>query len=283
MFPGIPQEALPVKGQLRSVGRAPGLRPGSQIDRLFFLLPVQGAVPQVYVPDGAVLPPPVLPGHGADLLRQMGGVQLQIGVHGQAAPVIEQPGHSGVLAVTHLVPVLGSHALHHGQQLADGRAVAEDGDGLVGITAGDAAQGGVDPLSHLGQAVPIGCLPAGVAAVEEGDAVCVKAVHLAPRLVLPVPHVDLPQAGVGVQLQSLGDIDRPCGGHGAIEVAGPHRIDVDILKAALEGGDLGKAVVGDERVIPAVDAAVQIPLGLGVTDEINGGHWQTVLCSWNGN
>ena len=97
------------------MGRAPGLRPGGQIDRLFFLLPVQGAVPQVYVPDGAVLPPPVLPGHGADALRQVRGVQFQLGVQRQAAPVIEQAGHGGVLAVAHLVPVLGGNALHHGQ------------------------------------------------------------------------------------------------------------------------------------------------------------------------
>ena len=283
MLFGVVQKALPVKGQLRAVGGAPGLLPGGQINRLFLSLPVQGAVPQVHVLNGAVLPPPVLPGHGADALRQVRGVQFQLGVQRQAAPVIEQAGHGGVLAVAHLVPVLGSHALHHGQQLADGRAVAEDGDGLVGIAPGDAAQGVVDPLAHLAQALPIGGLPGGVAAVEEGNAVSVEVVHLAPGLVLPVPHVDLPQTGVSVQLQALGDIERPGGGLGAIEVAGPHRVYMDILKAALKGGDLSKAVVGDQGVIPAVDAAVQIPLGLGVTDEIYGGHWQTVLCSWNGN
>lgn len=58
-------------------------------------------------------------------------------------------------------------------------------------------------------------------------------------------------------------------GHGPEQVAGIHRVNGDIGKAFLQGLDLPVAVVGDETVILAVDAAVQVSLRLGVSNEVS--------------
>ena len=96
----------------------------------------------------------------------------------------------------------------------------------------------------------------------------VAAVNACPGAVLPLAHADLPQVGPGVQGQALGAADGLGGGHGAEEVAGIHGVDGDGGEARLQGFDLPVAVVGDEAVILAVDAAVQVALRLGVSNEV---------------
>ena len=75
-----------------------------------------------------------------------------------------------------------------------------------------------------------------------------------------------------MQGQALGDIDGPGGSHGAEQVAGVDRVDGDILEALLQGFDLPVAVVGDEAVILAVDAAVEVAFRLGVSNQVQFGH-----------
>ena len=75
-----------------------------------------------------------------------------------------------------------------------------------------------------------------------------------------------------MELQALGSGDGLGGGHGAEEIAGIDRVNGDIPETLLQGFDLAVAVVGDEAVILAVDAAVEIPLRLGVSNEVKFGH-----------
>ena len=84
--------------------------------------------------------------------------------------------------------------------------------------------------------------------------------------------MDLPQVGAGGQGQVLGVADGPGGGHGAEQVAGIDRINVDILESLRQCLDLTVAIVGDETVIVTVHAAIEVALGLGMPDEIDLGH-----------
>ena len=91
-------------------------------------------------------------------------------------------------------------------------------------------------------------------------------------MVLPAAEADLAQARVCVQLECLRDIDGRGGLAGAVEVAGITGVDPDRFKAAAERLDLKQAIRRDERIIPAVDAAIGVALGLGVADGIKRGH-----------
>ncbi len=90
------------------------------------------------------------------------------------------------------------------------------------------------PLPQFPQPLSTGGRPSGVAAVEAVQLPGLGAAHLAPGLVLPVPHVQLPQLRVGTQFQAPGLIDSPGRGAGAVQVAGPHRVEVLPLEALLQ-------------------------------------------------
>ena len=91
-------------------------------------------------------------------------------------------------------------------------------------------------------------------------------------MVLPAAKSDLAQARVGVQLECFRDIDSRGGLAGAIEIAGITGDNLDWFKAAAERLDLKQAVRRNQRIVPAVDAAIGVSLGLGVADEIKRGH-----------
>lgn len=93
-----------------------------------------------------------------------------------------------------------------------GGAVAEYSHRLAGVLYGDAPDGALHPGPDLPQALAAGGDPRGVAVVELEEPLPLRPAHLAPGTVLPAAHVDLPQAGICVQLQSLGHIDGPGGG-----------------------------------------------------------------------
>jgi len=93
-----------------------------------------------------------------------------------------------------------------------------------------------------------------------------------PGPVLTLPHSDFPQIGAGARLQAMGAPERPGGGLGAEQVAGVDRVDGFPRETALQGGDLAVAVVGNQAVIPAVDAAVEIALRFCMADDIEFGH-----------
>ena len=75
-----------------------------------------------------------------------------------------------------------------------------------------------------------------------------------------------------MDLQALGLRHCPGGGDGAEEVTGIHRVQGHIRETLCQRRQLAVAVVGDEAVILAVDAPVEVPLGLGGSDEVNFGH-----------
>ena len=267
---GVPEEARAIKGDLQTVGGLPGIPPSAQI-QLPLGIPPDGAEPQVHVLRLLlVLPPPGLLTQGGQLRRQMGGGAVKdylepLSVKGEAVD-------GGVLAVAEGVPVLWGDAFHIGEKLADSCAMAEYGDGLTGVLPCQGGQGPLQPIPRLGQTLAARGPPGRVATVEGRHPRRIKVPHLPPSLVLPVPHVQLPQLRVGTQFQAPGLIDSPGRGAGAVQVAGPHRVEVLPLEALLQGLDLPETVLGHQGVVPAVDAAVQVSLRLSVADQIDGRH-----------
>ena len=107
---------------------------------------------------------------------------------------------------------------------------------------------------------------------EGPQALGIGALQQAEGQVLPGPHVDLPEPGIGVQGQALGPVKGFGGAPGPVEVAGPDPIDGDLGEARLQGRDLQQAVGGDPGVELPVEAAVDVALGLGVTDQVKSRH-----------
>ena len=154
------------------------------------------------------------------------------------------------------VPVLRLYPADPGQKLPDGSAVAEQGHRLIRVLLGDGADGALHPFPCLLQALPIGGLPGGVAAIELGQALPVHLPNFAPGVVLPTAHVDLPQAGVSVQRKPFGQIDCLGCNHGAGQVAGVYRVNRDVCKTSLQGLNLSVTVAGDQGIIPTVDPPI---------------------------
>ena len=253
----------------------PCLPPGLVIG-LALPLQVQGPEPQVHVLRPLpVPPPPGLAGQCGDSGVQVGVVPLEGQLERRSVPL--QAGDGGVVTVAQAVPLLRRDALDPRQSLPDGGAVAEYSHRLAGVLYGDAPDGALHPGPDLPQALAAGGDPRGVAVVELEEPLPLRPAHLAPGTVLPAAHVDLPQAGICVQLQSLGHIDGPGGGPGAVQVAGPDRIHRHAGKPRLQGLDLLPAVLRDQGVIPAVDPAVEVPLRLRVADQIDRCHNTTPL------
>ncbi|MPM89928.1 hypothetical protein SDC9_137043 [bioreactor metagenome] len=94
----------------------------------------------------------------------------------------------------------------------------------------------------------------------------------APGPVLPDAHADLPQIGAGNKLQILKPADSPYSGHGAEQIAGIHGVQPDGFKPLAQLGNLAVAGFGNQAVVMALSAAVEVTLGLRVTDKINGSH-----------
>ena len=150
--------------------------------------------------------------------------------------------------------------------------MAEQGDGLVRMLLRQTAHRAVYPFPKLRKGLRVVHLPVRIGAVEQLHLPGELAADQTKGQVLPVPQLQLPQAGIGAQLQPLERINGPGGGRRPEQVAGVDRVNMDIPEARLQGGNLPVAVVGDEGVVPAVDPAVQVALGLGVADEVDRGH-----------
>ena len=89
---------------------------------------------------------------------------------------------------------------------------------------------------------------------------------LAPGLLLPDAHADLPQTRAAVQRQPLGAVQGAGGGAGAVEVAGVDGVDMDVPKAPGQGLHLPPAPVCEDAVGLALSDAVEISLRLRVAD-----------------
>ena len=211
-----------------------------------------------------------LAGQGGDLVGQVGVIVLKDGAG--ALPLHLQAGDGGVVAVAQTVHLAGSQPPQGRLEAADGGAVGEQGDRLGRVGRRQAEHRALEPRLYLGEGLsPLH--PEVRGAVIEADQIHgVAPLQLAPGLVLPCAQADLPQARVGVQLQTVGQVDRFGGSHCTEQVAGVHRVDMYVRKPSPQGRDLPVAVFGDQAVVPAVYPAVEIPLRLRVADQIDGCH-----------
>ena len=135
-------------------------------------------------------------------------------------------------------------------------------------------------LPHRGQHAGLDCLgrlcalhvPQVQPAVKVLQLLRVPPGDLAPGLLLPDAHADLPQIPPPVQGQPLGPVNGAGGGAGAVEVTGVHRIYGNFRKAALQRPDLLPAQVRQDAVVLSLGDAVQVSLRLCVADQIDRGH-----------
>ena len=184
-----------------------------------------------------------------------------------------QAGDGGVVAVADVGHVLQAQPAQAGDGVTQEGPVREDGDGLVRVMGHDVTDGGRAALAQLLEALAAGGAERRRTGGEARHLLRVRHRDARPGAVLPRTHVDLAQVPAGVEREVLRPADRAAGGgHGAEEVAGIDDVDVDRLEPAAQGLDLAVAVVGDEAVVLAMDAAVEVALGLRVADEVQGGH-----------
>ena len=102
--------------------------------------------------------------------------------------------------------------------------------------------------------------------------------ELAPGLALPDAHADFPQLRSGVQRQLPAAEQGPRGLHRAVQVAGVDGVYGHALEALRQGVYLFPAALGDLAVPVALGPAEEVPLGLGVANEVYGGHFPSPPC-----
>ena len=159
--------------------------------------------------------------------------------------------------------------------------MAEEGHVLVGVLLSNGADGIIHPVAQGAKAFALtGRLEAGVGVIEEGQLLALEMAHLTPGQILPVAHVDFTKAGVEVERQVLGTADRTGRELGADEVTGVDGIDGDGVKPLLQCLNLALSIFGDQRVVPAVDAAVEVALRLRMANEIDCCHVFSVPFYW---
>ena len=217
--------------------------------------------------------PPGLLAEGGEALL---GRQVAVVVpehHPQVVPLGLDQGHGGVVAVGRLADLRQGQPLKRAQDDAHGRAVGENGHRLAVMLPGHPAQGRQIPVQHgLGSLTALH-LPAVQLVVELHHLQGPAGLDLAPGQALPHAHVHLPEGGLQVQGQALGDINRLGGGLGADQVAGVYGVHRDVPEPPGQGLHLaGAAIVGDQAFLLAVGDAIEIALGLGVADEIDFRH-----------
>ena len=120
--------------------------------------------------------------------------------NGEGSSVVGQTGDSSIVAEGKFRPMLRRNVLHQGEKLADNGAVAEHGDGLVGVLVGDGTQSRVETGGgHLEGLAP-GSLPGGICAAKESHLLGAVVAGVAKGAVFPAAEMQLPQTGMGVQL-----------------------------------------------------------------------------------
>ena len=158
------------------------------------------------------------------------------------------------------------------QQHPDGVAVGEHRHGAALILRRDGADSPQHPVQHLLGRLGALDVPFGELAAEIGHLLRVLTVDVAPGALFPAAHVDLPQRWHPVEGQALGLIDGAGGGAGTVQVAGIHRVNMDILEPLFQSPDLPPAPVREVTVLLALGNAVQVALRLRVANQINGRH-----------
>ena len=223
------------------------------------------AVPHIKITAVPRLAPPFLAFKRRDVRREVRGVVQKIDA--ERAVLHSQAGDGGIITIRH-IPAAEQPLL----KCAEHGAVREDGNRFAGIRGGNVAQRRLKTRGKLWPRLTALDVPVDGVVVELFKQLRFELLQLAEGVVLPAAKSDLAQARVGVQLECFRDIDGRGGLAGAIEIAGITGVNLDRFKAAAERLDLKQAVRRDERIVPAVDAAIGVALGLGVADEIKRGH-----------
>ena len=184
-----------------------------------------------------------------------------------------QPGHGGVVSEGRVPDLQQAQALQGSQHDPHGGAVGENGHRLAVMLPGHPPQGREVAIQHLPGRLAAGDLPAIQPVVEIIVGLGVLPQQLIPTVLLPLPHADLSEGGIRMQLQPLGQIDGLGCGAGADQVAGVHGIHRHVPKALRQRPDLAAPpVIGDTAVIVSVGNAIEVALRLGVADKINRRH-----------
>ena len=223
------------------------------------------AVPQIKITAVSGLAPPFLAFERRDVRREVRGVIQKIDakrtvLHGQT-------GDGGIIAIWYILaaeqPLL---------ERAEHGTMCKNGDRFPRVRGGNVAQRRLKTRGKLWPRLTALDVPVDGVVVELFKQLRFELLQLAEGVVLPAAKSDLAQARVGVQLECFRDIDSRGGLAGAIEIAGITGVNLDWFKAAAERLDLKQAVRRNQRIVPAVDAAIGVALGLGVADEIKRGH-----------
>ena len=223
------------------------------------------------VPVGPLrVPPPGLAGEGAQVPAEVGGV---VAVDHMKFPVsIFQEAHRRVVPVAHGVGLPGGQIQELCQKGADRHAVAHRRDALPGISLPQVRHRLQHPLLQMFIGLRAGDGEGGGVVIEGQHLLRLVPGQVPEGTVLPGPAAQLPEAGVGMDGQVVVFRDGSGGAPGARQVAGPDRRHRKLPEALGQGVDLPQSPGGDAAVVPALAAAVDIPLRLAVADQIDAGH-----------
>ena len=252
---GVPV-GLGAKAPQTPVGGKPGVPIAVAVE-----LPIPPGI-QGLVPQGGRALPGGLP--------QRGQVARVVQQRQREAPLLPaQHRQGGVLGDGEGGFILQIHAGDTGEEAADGDPVAHHGHPSALVPLGDSLQRGVGPLRHLGVGLRPVQPPAGRVVQKKLRRFRLLVKDVAEKLRLPGAHVDLPQGGIGAQRKAPGLVDGACGEHGAIEIAGIHRVKGHLPQPLFQKSDLPPTQFCHAAVPVPLQDAEAIPLRLGVADEIN--------------
>ena len=223
------------------------------------------AVPHIKITAVSGLAPPFLAFERRDVRREVRGVIQKIDA--ERTVLHGQTGDGGIIAIWYILaaeqPLL---------ERAEHGTMCKNGDRFPRVRGGNVAQRRLKTRGKLWPRLTALDVPVDGVVVELFKQLRFELLQLAEGVVLPAAEADLAQARVGVQRKILWRINGRGGLAGAIEIAGITGVNLDWFKAAAERLDLKQAVRRNQRIVPAVDAAIGVSLGLGVADEIKRGH-----------
>ena len=192
----------------------------------------------------------------------------------EGSVVVLKQAHARVVAVT---AALHGVTKHGAERPVGDTAVGEDGNGPAVILPGNFGQRVGKAAVKVLVVLRSDDMPAGDVVVKQTHLGKLKVFQMPKRQILPAAKIDLPKAGICVQGQVLGQIQRLCRFAGTEQVTGVYGVDRYVLEALFQRGNLPVAVFGDEGIIVPVDSAVDVSLGFSVADNINMCHFIALL------
>ena len=229
------------------------------------------AVPHIEIPVVAAAPPQL----SAERRKLIGNMRIVVEVfEGVFAVFVKQFRHGGVFAVAEVILVREKEPLHHA---AHHHPVREDRDSLSVVPPRGLAHRLQKPPRVVVETLAVFHVPVARTARKGVMPHRIGMLQPAERVVLPVAAEQLAKAAVLVQRQVFGQVHRAGCAAGAAEVAGVDRVDLHVLEALRQRGDLASAVGRDHRVIVPLQAAKDVALRLGVTDEVERRHRMTTF------